>query len=287
MKTSTQTDFFSRVFGYERAVELLARVGYDAIDLSMFHGEDEKIILHEKAYAAKAKKLKSIAADCGIEFNQAHAPFPSHRPENEKYNKTVYTEIIKSMEIAALTGAKNIIVHPATLENEKATKEFNMEFFKSLEPYCKDFGIKIALENMWVFDIEICHIVPAACGTGKEFAEFVDELGTEHFTACLDVGHVGLSGESMEETVRALGHNRLTCLHVHDNDHNSDMHTIPFSQKINWPQFMDLLREINYSGDITLEADNFLNKMPEELIMNASKMMLETAKYIAEKVSKA
>lgn len=47
-------------------------------------------------------------------------------------------------------------------------------------------------------------LIPNVCSRGCELAEYVDSLPRDTFTACLDVGHARLTGESADEAVRGL-----------------------------------------------------------------------------------
>ena len=40
------------------------------------------------------------------------------------------------------------------------------------------------------------------------------------------------------------------------------------------------LREIDYTGEFTFEADGFLTKMPDELLVPASRFMCETGRVL-------
>ena len=114
MKLSTQTDVFAKKFGEEKAVQLLAEVGYDAIDLSCFDmtHKDAPTPKNSSEYISYAKKLKEIAQNSGVYFNQAHAPFPSSSFDDEIFNKNIIEQIIRSMEFCATAGVRNIVIHP-------------------------------------------------------------------------------------------------------------------------------------------------------------------------------
>lgn len=87
MRTSTQIETASALVGEEKAVEYVAKAGFDAWDFSMFAMCDYDWRLgavrpttHPLAgenYLAFARKLKQIGLDNGITCNQSHAPFPT------------------------------------------------------------------------------------------------------------------------------------------------------------------------------------------------------------------
>ena len=95
--------------------------------------------------------------------------------------------------------------------------------------------IKIALENMWGRDPRTNVIVPNVCSVAAELADYADALDPDWFTVCLDIGHIGLVREYEAPFIKYLGADRLTCVHIHDNDYISDLHTCPFTGKLPWP----------------------------------------------------
>lgn len=281
MKTSTQTDCLQNTFGIEKAIEIISSVGFDAIDISLFIVNLEESPLSRSDYREYARYLRSIAKSNGTYCNQSHAPFPSYIEGNDEYNSLVYSAIVKAIEFSAEIGASQIIVHPFV--TKKNQKEENLKFYNSLLPCCKEFNIKVALENMFGRNKKLGRIVPNICSTGEELGEYVDALDSEYFTACLDIGHAGLVGETAVNMIHTLGHDRLTALHVHDNDMIEDLHTLPFTRVIDFDAVAAALKDINYSGDMTLEADHFLYDLPDELKVEGAQLMAAVARYLAKK----
>jgi sugar phosphate isomerase/epimerase len=283
MKTSTQTDCLQNTFGIEKAIEIISCVGFDAIDISLFTADWEENPLSRSDYKEYARYLKSIAKCNGTYFNQSHAPFPSFKEGNDEYNTFIYPAIVKAIEFSAEIGASQVIVHPFVMK--KNQKKENLKFFNSLLPHCKEYNIKVALENMFGRNKKTGRLVPNVCSTGKELSEYVDALDSKYFTACLDIGHAGLVGETAVNMIHALGHDRLTALHVHDNNMLEDMHTLPFTRDLDFEAITAALKDIKYSGDMTLESDHFLYDFPDELKVDATRLMAVVAKYLAKKSS--
>jgi len=294
MLISTQTDMFGYKFGEHDAIKILAKIGYDALDYSMFHMMVQNNPTNKEDYREYAKSLRKTADENNIIFNQSHAPFPSYVqfPNKDQiaggYNEIIVYYIVRAMEITSILGGKIIIVHPITLLNKsyEEQKEFNINFFNNLLPYCKKFNVKIALENMWGWDDTEKKVKPAVCSTAFEFVDYLDSLDKNYFVACLDIGHSEMLRNDSSltvELINALGHDRLKSLHIHDNDKISDIHTLPFMQKINWDEVMKALKNINYDGDFTFEADSYIAKFPTELLMSASALMLDVGRYFVKK----
>ncbi len=284
MKISTQTDVLANRLGDHRAVEIIARSGFDAVDYSMFFlNKNTDHPLKAADYEKYLLSLRKTAEDNGVCFNQAHAPFPSFRAGDDEYNRTILPELILSIEAAGILGAQTIIVHPSVYPENM--KENNLELYNSLAPYCKQYNVKVALENMFGYDPVAKRICKSVCSTGKELAEYADALDPAYFTVCLDIGHAGLVGETAQGMIRDLGHSRLTALHVHDNDFITDRHVMPYLGKLDWDAITAALKEIDYSGDFTLEADNFTALFPDELLEDATKLMFAAAKHLVSKIT--
>ena len=90
-----------------------------------------------------------------------------------------------------------------------------------------------------------------------------------------------LVGQNPADFIRKLGPDRLVALHVHDVSGHEDSHTLPYYGIVHWDEVTSALKEIGYKGEITLEADNFLRKLPKQLMPEASKLMATVARSLA------
>ena len=290
MLLSTQTDVIFRTFGEEKGIRIFAEAGFDAIDYSAFFMADDNCPLNTGDVAPYAEKLRKTADECGIRFNQAHAPFPSWQAGKEEYNVKIVDRIKRSIVIAGILGADAIVVHPiARAEGGEKQKEFNLNFYRGLEETALASGVKVALENMWGYDGRRGYIMPNVCSFGADLAEYYDELNPKAFTVCLDLGHCGLVGEEPDEAIRALGNKRLTALHVHDNNYRDDTHTVPyaFGCKMNWDAITKALGEIDYQGAFTYEADNFLSRVAPDALPAASAYMAALGRTLIARIDAA
>ena len=268
MKISTQTSSAALLVGDEKAVELIAKAGFDGWDFSMFtmckYDWGNNILMpnsHPLAgdnYLAFARKLKQIGLDNGIVCNQSHAPFPTRCAAIRAYYK-------RAIECTAEAGGEICIIHP---DNNKTAEE-NAEFYNELLPFAKDCGVKIATENMWNWDKDKDESSFAACATSEDFLKHIDVINDPFFVACLDIGHAEMrgSGSGAADMIYALG-NRIQALHIHDNDKWHDNHQIPFSMNIDFEPIVKALKDINYQGYFTLEADNYLENHTEDNIFD-------------------
>ncbi len=286
MLVSTQTLRANATFGIEGGIARLIDAGYDAIDYSFF---GDISFCRGKGGIALAKKLRRMADERGVVFNQAHAPFGGGY---DNYTANLIPQFPDVFEFCSVLGVKNVVVHPLQrgryYGREEELFEMNMEFYKSIAPLAKRTGVRIAIENMWQRHPVTQKIVDDVCADPHELCRYYDTLcDPRNFTVCLDVGHVALCGREPEDAVRIVGHDRLGALHVHDVDYVSDLHTLPGVGNIKFYEVVKALGEIDYKGDFTLEADSFLAQYDKEFMPTAMKYMCDTARHFAGKVDEA
>ena len=290
MLLSTQTDIPATRLGYAQGIYLLADAGYDVLDFSFFQAHREGVFDGDESDVLNfASNILSFAEDAEINFDQTHAPFSFPKQMWDDWEDLIFPITKKAIKASAALGAKVVVVHPVQRLNYRRNSarcvEESLKYYRMLRPTAEEAGIKIALENMWQRDVNRDVICPSICSDPKEFCAMIDELGTDVFTACLDVGHCGLTGWNAHELVYALGPNRLGALHVHDNDHFHDSHTLPGFGRVDWEAFCRALGEIDYRGTFTLEADAFYLQIPDESIFPAATdMMYQTGRYLTSRV---
>ena len=267
MRLATQTSYTASFFGLRQAVEMISAAGFDSVDYSMFCMSDKDCILNTNQYLSYARRLKAIARQNHISFSQAHAPFNFPIVFGEDlFMKTVKLRVERAIEIASILEVPVLVVHPLQFrpfykkKNQKYFREFNKEYFSEYMPLCEKTGVTIACENVWKTKGKKSkkHIIDGACADPEEFKELIDAVDNEHFTGCLDLGHCGLTGRTAQDCIRQIGGDYISALHVHDNDFVSDLHTAPGYGKMDWNEIAKALADIDYDGDFTFEADEFL-----------------------------
>ena len=287
MKISTEIDSIAKKVGEKRAIELVAKAGFDAWDFSMFAmAKYDKLTggvrhsdhpLHGDDYAAFAKELRRVGEDCGIVCNQSHAPFPCLGNEMMYYLK-------RAIECTAIAGGEICVIHPA---NNKSSEE-NAEMYFELLPFAKEHGVKIATENMWNWDKEKNEALPAACSHHDDFVKHLRAVGDPSFVACLDIGHAAMRGlgTSVREMILSLGDD-LAALHVHDNNGIRDQHLMAYEGIIDWDSVTAALGEIDYKGEFTLEATPLIARMDDETVLIRLKYMADITRRLADKIDLA
>ena len=283
MLISTQTGCFVTKFGQEEGIKKLIDAGFDCLDYSFFGKNTDYL---ETDGLELAKKLRNIADERGVSFNQAHAPFGGGY---ENYTTNLIPTFPRVFEFCSILGVKNIVIHPLQsgryYGNEQRLFDMNMEFYTSLMPLARNSGVKIAIENMWQRHPVTNYITDDVCADPVELCRYYDTLNVpELFTVCLDIGHVALCGREPEDAIRVIGHDRLGAIHAHDVNYREDLHVLPGCGKIKYYEVAKALGEIDYVGEFTLEADNFLSHYDVSYYSVGGKFMADTARHFANEV---
>lgn len=291
MVLSTENGALRSVTSERRAIEILAGAGFDAIDYTftpwMERGETT---WNRDDYAAYAAEVNQMAKDNGIYFNQAHAPFIFHTSYLPDWNREIMPLQVRCMESCALLGIPHMVVHPVHhlpyRQNKEEIWKLNSEYYHLLEPYAKQFGVKISLENMFGVDERRGCFCEDMFSNPQEYTQFYDSLGNrDDFICCVDTGHSGIVGGDAGETIRTLG-DRVKALHLNDNRYRGDDHLIPLQGLIDWDDVTKALAEIHYSGDFTFEALHLYEGMDEDFYAVSAKYLHDVGRYLIRKFEK-
>lgn len=286
MKLSMETYALRESFDDETAIRMLKNAGFDAIDYSMYGFKDDKDILQEDYYH-RALKLKGLLEEENMVCNQAHAPFELNFDDSLDMSNNKYCRLIRSIEVAAVLGAENIVVHAIRDRKPKDVdfKEYNKRFYEGLIPYCEKFKICVSVENLFLraeYDNEIFF---STFKNAKEHNEFVKEIDSPWINACVDTGHCSLTGFNPAEWIKSMDCSILKSLHIQDNDYaKKDFHRLPYGGSIDWDEVCFALAEKGYDGDLTLEVFGFLQNQDSRLLEFSLKYAEQVGRVLIDKI---
>jgi len=187
-----------------------------------------------------AAQISEITAEChkqGISIVAVHGPGLPYDCPYEEVRRAVVKEAVASARVAEEMGASIYVGHFNTNDrSEKTVCEMLDDLSGS--------KIKVTVENGQ--DL-------------KDFADFVDLIGSDRFGMTVDIGHTrdpdgvnpfirkGRARETM-----AMCEHRL--FHVHLHDFVDGDHYPPFDGDIQWDEIFSVLQECNYAGEFMFEA---------------------------------
>ncbi|QTQ14277.1 sugar phosphate isomerase/epimerase [Treponema parvum] len=288
MKLSTENGELRVRLGDRKTIEMLSKVGFDAIDYGFSPWlERGEMIWNTDRYAEYAKEVNMIAKDNGIYFNQAHGPFVFDTSLFPDYSKQVIPLFKRCFEVCALLNIPHMVVHPIHhlpyKGNEDLLWKINNDFYRMLLPFSKETGVKIALENMYQYDGKRGVLTTDVFAVPEKYAEFYDQLNDPHFICLVDTGHCGIVGETTERMLRVMG-KRIKALHLNDNLFRTDDHIIPGHGLMNLDQVMRTLAEIDYEGDVTFEVLNIYRAYDDSFLETSARYLHDVGRYIIAKI---
>lgn len=282
MKLTIETYTLRRHFGDEKALEYIAQAGFDGIDYSFYWTKEDTYMLGDD-YLQRAHALRKKMDELGLCCEQTHAPLVGSHDEAFDLSNPNFLTIVRSLEFSAILGAKAAVVHSLRAPEDQDVIELNVKYYRALEPYCKKYNIKIAVENLFQKDpLRPCHV--GRINTPKELAEILTILGSENFTGCLDVGHAALCGVEPETFLAKMPKGMITTLHIQDTDRLDDRHMLPMLLKLNWNNILAALKNYDYQGPFNFEIFAFLDRFPKELLPQVLKLAEQTGRNLIARI---
>lgn len=243
----TTTDVFEDGYPAEKAIDRLARLGYEGIDMGFDYWTFDGSPFASDDYLEWGRSLRKHADSVGIPYTHAHSPGDAG---SDKWVK-------RSIEVSALLGAKYLVVHPIfridgkIIEDKETFLSVNASAVRKWLPLLTEKDVVMLSENiLWGASADPCII-----------ADLVKEVDSPYFGWCFDVGHAWSSGFA-PDIVKRCSVVPLS-LHIQDNHGNGDEHLIPGDGTIDFNLFFDSLKEVGYHGDCVLEAHHQSLEAPD------------------------
>jgi len=293
MKIGTQLGFSDGLNLMEEEIfKHLSDAGFDCVDYPlMLENYDSPIWkLSDIELRNKMETTKNIIHKNGLTVGQTHSPLDAYWWGDISTKEARWNAQIQAIKASAFLGSPYVVVHPLTWtyrgnkQKYEEAKNINMEFYRFLEPYLKEYNVKVAIENLFGYDL---HNRPcrSTCSTASDLKNYVDTLDSDCFVVCLDVGHATLALQDPVEMIYELGKDYLHVTHIHDNCYLNDDHMMPGFGKLDWYSIGKALRDIGYEGVFNFEADRSYYKLGEfgkELSLDLLKFYAKLGRAIVE-----
>lgn len=225
----------------------IKEIGYDGVEL-VFDDEYFDPIKRSRTevkefadnFVLQGLEIPSIATGVFWKYNLGSNE-ESIRKKGIEYGKA-------GIKMANAVGAKSILVVPAVASPEipyEKVYENSIKSIKELGSFAKDFGITVAVENVWNKFLY----------SPLEFKRFIQEVGLENVKVYLDVANLmALSyPENWINTLRGMISN------VHAKDFDVRVGNITgfrhlLKGSVDWKKVARLLKEAGFNGFLTLEC---------------------------------
>lgn len=119
-----------------------------------------------------------------------------------------------------------------------------------LEAFCRDRGVRLALENAtrWA-DYQTC-IIPVMEARPPEYVGFCYDSGHHNIDMIRDDRERAGKNEARDRLA-----DRLLAVHLHDNNGFGDQHLLPFRGSVDWDEVAGFLVRANYTKPLNLEVN--------------------------------
>lgn len=239
MKIVNTTSVFPFCYDSIEALRRLVAIGHDTIDMAFdFCVQDKNFPFMTDEYEKWAYSIREEAERLGAVYTHSHASFCAGERG----------EIIdRTLRCASILGIKYMVVHPIEcVPDEEKYREngfakVNAELIAPILEKAEKYGVTILSENLFN-------------SSAIQVADLVAEVNSPIFGWCYDVGHAHLGGFPPEDLLNVKV--PPISLHVQDNHGkgSGDEHLLPGDGNLDWGKFLRYLKQVDYKGELVLEA---------------------------------
>jgi sugar phosphate isomerase/epimerase len=234
MKLSLSNGIFSK-YSLEENFQSVVEMGFENIEFNM------KSV--KKEHDTDVYREKRLREETKLNCLTLHSATLHMEDPVEVYRAVYYGKI--SLECAKALHAPIMTVHSnvAKTLDKAARKECLQRYFGEIIPFAKNYGVKLALENLSV----------TSTGYGKnveELEEILDVIDPEReLGITFDLSHALETGVLDELLEQYAG--KICNVHMANRDHHPFMKETPELKK-----FLTTLHDCRYVGPITLELEH-------------------------------
>jgi len=227
-----------------KALERIVSLGYEAIEIDLEEPHISDGTLSETAmkglkdFSAENKIQYSVHVPCGREFDIAD--------QNDSSRIEITERIKHDIVIADKIGAKELIIHPGNVGDNKETAiSLTTQTINHILPLAKKLRIDILIENLYGTALE----------NVKDGIRILSEVGDPNCGLCLDTSHAFVAGvDSVEFLVQLGGYIQEVHLsNVVSKSGELKEHQLPDKGDIDLGRILRSLQFIGFEGRIIFE----------------------------------
>ena len=216
------------------AIEQTAKAGFDLIEILLPNSMEIDV-------KAVKKQLKENHLDVVCSLNlpkEAHIAFYPKEAEKLIKNAIDKTSDLETNFLGGvLHGGIGVFSGNPLSETEKNTI---VEVWSSVADYAKEKDVNIAVEPINRYESYVCN-------TAENVLELIEKTGKDNLFLHLDTFHMNIEENNFRDPI-LLANQKLKHIHV------TESHRGMLGEgTVNWNQFFDALKEINFEGNLVLE----------------------------------
>lgn len=223
------------------AIEQTAKAGFDLIEILLPNSME----IDTKAVKQQLKE-NHLEVVCSLNLpKEAHIAFYPKEAEKLIKNAIDKTSDLETNFLGGvLHGGIGVFSGNPLSETEKNTI---VEVWSSVADYAKEKGVNIAVEPINRYESYVCN-------TAENVLELIEKTEKDNLFLHLDTFHMNIEENNFRDPI-LLANKKLKHIHV------TESHRGMLGEgTVNWNQFFDALKEINFEGNLVLE--NFSSSIP-------------------------
>jgi len=250
----TMTFFYRPIL---EAVEIIARCGFDCVEIWADHAWDERD-------GASSAELKAALAKHNLK-STVHCPIMdiSITSPNRGIREESIRQTLRSIDLAKELGSRLIVIHPGSkfsrLERNDAHWNYQVDSMGRILGYAREQGVLAAVENM-DSDKEVVSVKDWG-----DLERLFSDVGSIEQWVTLDVTHL----RDTDRILSFIAGAGSRIAHVHLSDATAEQMHLRLGQgSLDLPRIVTALRDAGYRGVWSLECfipDNNEEKLREEL----------------------
>ena len=216
------------------AIEQTAKAGFDLIEILLPNSME----IDAKA-VKKQLKENHLEVVCSLNLpKEAHIAFYPKEAEKLIKNAIDKTSDLETNFLGGvLHGPNGVFSGNPLSETEKNTI---VEVWSSVADYAKEKDVNIAVEPINRYESYVCN-------TAENVLELIEKTGKDNLFLHLDTFHMNIEENNFRDPI-LLANQKLKHIHV------TESHRGMLGEgTVNWNQFFDALKEINFEGNLVLE----------------------------------
>ena len=268
MRTSIGDTLIPSDWSLERGLDLIKRAGFDGVELWLGGTPWLKVETPDAAVTALARAVR----DAGLAVSNVSNTLDWDHPvssRDPKVREQAFRHLERQIEVAHLVGSDAILMVAGIVTEEIPYNEVyqrTVESVRRLAGPAGRAGVRIGCEN--------CNAEQRFLMSPREFATFLDDVGSPHVGIHLDVGNIHETGFA-EQWIEIHGP-RITRIHMKDVHRHrgrcgdQSVYTNIFLGDNNWPAIRAALDKVGYDGWLVAEMEARYRYAPDQQFYDTS-----------------
>ena len=265
MKLGFSSNAFTKTSLFD-AIEILSNFGYEGIEIvldsphAFLPLKSDQVQKMNKSLKNNNMEISNLNSNTVVGFhNSKNNPFePSLSNSNKKLRNWRISYTKKAIDLAFHMNSPSICITSGLYNKQNSNSE--LEFFKEslieLGNYAEQKQILLALEY------EPGLLISNSNDVWKIISNDFRNIGLN-----LDTCHAAVLGENIPEIIKKFG-KKIFHTHISDCKNQVHFHLIPGLGEINFKQFLENLKKIEYDGFLTAELYPYFEN-PTDAASNA------------------